>query len=277
MNERISLLIGGASGTGKSLWIASLKNALIFDTEQGLAYADERIAKNGSERVEVATYRDVEDEIRNRKGKLDMTWVAIDHLTTLHHEAVLRYNPTFQENTFGKEFDKANKEWRRLRGIIRYGDFNLACSAHMKALYENKQQTGMTSDASKNIAADFNIVLFLERRPDKKYPSLAIVEKFRRDPEDKRGLVPPSFPFTLDDFFEINGTDASGERHEIPMATPEQIAELNRLLELVKLPEGTVDKWMAKAKAESWAEMTEEVLEKCIAYVKNLLDGGKKG
>jgi ABC-type dipeptide/oligopeptide/nickel transport system ATPase component len=277
--ERVILLIAGESGSGKSFWVANLKNALIFDTDigGGLSYADARIRRNGSERIEVGSYLDVIKELTDRRKSraLDnITTLAIDHLSTLQQEAVLRHNPTFEENTFGKEHDRANKEWRKIRDLVRFGDFNLVCTAHMKAKYENKKQVGMITDASKNVEGDFHIVLQTLKgssAPTTENPPKARVLKWRRDPDDERGLVPPEFVFTMAEFLRLHGVSMEGRRMEIATATEEQVAELNRLLEVVKLPEGTKESWLRKAKAESFDDFSEDVIVKCLEHVRNLV------
>lgn len=272
VRERLILLLAGPSGAGKSFFIGSLSNALIFDTDigGGLAYLDARIRRNGSERIEVGSYLDVIQELQKRRGKLQaIRTLAIDHLTTLQQEAVIRHNPSFAEGTFGKEHDKANKEWRKVRDYARFGDFNLVCTAHMKNKYQGKEIVGQLPDASKNVEADFSIVLELQRCSS--YPSMARVLKWRRDPEDSRGLIPASFPFTLEDVIRLQGDFDSDPRREVPMATPQQIGEVMRLVEVVKLPEGELERWFTKAKAESWEDFTEEALGKCIAHLRSKL------
>lgn len=271
--ERVILLVAGASGSGKSFFVANLKNALLFDTDigGGLAYADERIRRNGSERIEVGSYLEVIETIHKRKKELgNITTLAIDHLTTLQQEAVIRHNPQSTDD-FGKSYDKATREWRKIRELVRNMDFNLVCTAHMKSKYEKKEITGITTDASKNIEADMSVVLYLQKEGS--LPSTAHVQKWRRDPDDARGPIPPAFPFTLMDFVSIHGFGMDGARHEIPMATAEQVAELQRLIEIVKLPEGTTEKWLTKAKAESWDELTQETIQKCIDHLKTVVTG----
>jgi hypothetical protein len=52
------------------------------------------------------------------------------------------------------------------------------------------------------------------------------------------------------------------------MAGEEQVAEVKRLLDVVRLPEGEVEKWFAKAKAEDWTDFTAEAIDKCISHLK---------
>lgn len=273
--ERVIGLIAGPSGSGKSFFIANLRNALIFDTDigGGLSYADARIRANGSERIEVASYLDILDELAKRKkaGTLDaITTLAIDHLSSLHQESNIRHNPTFASD-YGRANEKATREWRRLRELVRFGDFNLVCTAHQKDRYENDKAVGKITDGSKNVEADFSIVLYLVK--GNKPPATATVQKWRRDPDDPRGLPPESFTFTMDEFLKIHGAGMDGKRHEIPMATQTQVAELTRLVGVLTLPEDTVAKWLSKAKCDDFSGMTMETIQKCIDYCNALVKG----
>jgi hypothetical protein len=273
--ERLVVLVAGESGTGKSFWVASLKDALIYDTDLGggLGYLDARIQRNGSERVEVGSYPEVMADIDRRRKAGDLkrfSWIGIDHLTTLQQEAVNRHNPTGGED-YGKSYDKATREWRKIRHLVRVGDFSLICTAHLKSKYENQKVVGITTDASKNINADFSIVLYLQRQASGAYPSQARVEKWRRDPEDPRGPLPAAFPFTIEKVFELHGGSGGGERVEVEMATEGQVREIEGLLNVVKVDEAEVQKWFKKYGAEVWGDFPAADLDRCIKYVKGLL------
>ncbi len=62
---------------------------------------------------------------------------------------------------------------------------------------------------------------------------------------------------------------------QIVLASPEQIKELNELLEIIKLPEGETDKWLKKANVETYAEMDENQISACINYLKTKKEGTK--
>ena len=63
------------------------------------------------------------------------------------------------------------------------------------------------------------------------------------------------------------------ESQAVRLATGEQVAEMKELLNIVRLPEGTTDKWFAKAGVDTWEDMPADAIAKCIAYVKNRLPG----
>lgn len=271
--ERIIALIAGESGTGKSFFIACLKNALIYDTDigGGLAYADARIARNGSERVPCGSYIELLDDLKRRQQQnqfKNVLTVAIDHVSALQQEGSLRHNPN-SERDFGRGSDIATREWRKIREFCRNQDFNLIVTAHMKSKWENEKVVGAQADGAKNLEGDVSIALQLRRTGS--YPSLAWVQKWRRDPEDPRGQIPPTFPMTIDKFTELAGEGLLAPREPAKQASEAQVKQLAQLLEVAKLPEGTTDKWLKKAGVETFAEMLETDIAKCIDHVQKLL------
>jgi energy-coupling factor transporter ATP-binding protein EcfA2 len=272
--KRAIVLLTGESGTGKSFFIACLKHALIYDIDigGGLAEYDERIERNQSERIPASSYLEILDDLkqRHRKGDLkDRITVAIDHVSALQQEANLRHNPT-GESDYGRANARATSEWRAIREFCKSQDFNLVCVAHVKPKFENNVQSGTQPDGAKNIEGDMGIVLQLRRANS--YPSNALVMKWRRDPEDSRGKVPQSFPLTLESFCKIEGSGALDRTREpIQLATDEQLAQMEKMLNVVKVPEGDVAKWFKKAGVESFSEMPSETIGKCIAFCQDLL------
>lgn len=78
-----------------------------------------------------------------------------------------------------------------------------------------------------------------------------------------------TFDWTYDAFVEKFGRDVVEEESvPIDLATPEQLVEIERLLDIVKLKEGTVEKWLADANVLSWAEMAQDRAGKAIEYLK---------
>jgi hypothetical protein len=75
--------------------------------------------------------------------------------------------------------------------------------------------------------------------------------------------------------------DAIKKRYDIGMlekqaealrlATGDQVREIKELLNIVRLPDGTTEKWFAKAGVDVWEDMPTDVIAKCIEYVKNRL------
>jgi hypothetical protein len=52
------------------------------------------------------------------------------------------------------------------------------------------------------------------------------------------------------------------------LANADQVAEIKHLVDLIKVPVETTDKWFDKAGAGSWEEMPAEAIQKCIDHLK---------
>jgi hypothetical protein len=79
-----------------------------------------------------------------------------------------------------------------------------------------------------------------------------------------------TFEFSYDTFARMYGIAViRGPSQPVNLITPEQRAEISRLLDIVKLEDGTVDKWLAAANVASWDEMDSHRADKAIAYLRN--------
>ena len=59
------------------------------------------------------------------------------------------------------------------------------------------------------------------------------------------------------------------EARAVALATPQQVAEIVALLNVVRLPEGLVEKWFSKANVDQWEDMPADAIAKCTEYVKS--------
>ena len=145
-------------------------------------------------------------------------------------------------------------------------DMNVVINAHAKTEYgQNFAKLGYTFDGWKQLDYWFDLVVELGKKGKKRF---AKVVKTRLE----------SFPD--EDVFEW-GYDSIKRRYDAHMlekqaialrlATPDQVREIKDLLSLVRLPDGTVDKWFAKAGVDLWEDMSADAVHKCIEYVKGRL------
>ncbi|MCF1193412.1 hypothetical protein LRR18_17615, partial [Mangrovimonas sp. AS39] len=65
-----------------------------------------------------------------------------------------------------------------------------------------------------------------------------------------------SFPFSYDEIAQRYGRHIL-ERDAVAqeLSTPDQVAEMLRLIDLLKVPQETYQKWLDKASSESWEDM----------------------
>lgn len=273
-SERAIALIAGPSGSGKTFFVANLPDAVIYDTDigGGGAYADARIKRNGSERVEVSTFGEILDDLkaRQKSGRMPKS-IVIDHVTGLHQAAVIAANPDGAAD-YGRSGAQATAAWRQVREFARRLDANIFATAHLKSEWEKDKQVGRVADGAKNIEADMGIVLHLDRPVGADYPALARVIKWRRDPDDQRGRVPAAFEFTLEKFGQIAGVGFARASRPEPLAAPEQVAELRRLVGLVKLPDGKPDKTVAFLSDDAkLAGLTAAEADRGLSYLNKLI------
>jgi len=278
LDERIICLLAGESGSGKTFFIANLKDAIIYDSDLGggSAYLKARIERNGSEREEVTSYFDVLNDIKKRVAEKRLKKnVVIDHATNLHQDAILRYNPS-GEADFGRAGNRGTQDWRRIRALVKTLDCNLFVVAHTKGEWVEQKEVGKTADAAKNIEGDMQIVLYLKRpggpgskmQPTTEVPSTAQVVKWRRDPEDPRGMVPLTFPFTMQTFLSIAGKGMERELKNVELATAEMVDAAKKCVTDNKIDEEVLAKWFKKIGASDFDTASKEQVQKFIEYYK---------
>jgi hypothetical protein len=191
--------------------------------------------------------------------------LVIDPITTIYNDLLEKCELKVGTD-FGRHYGEANKTMKRLANLIMALDMNVVITAHAKAEYgQNFSRIGYTFDGWKQLDYWFDLVIELAKKGKKR---LARVAKTRIE------------PFPDEDVFEWS-YDAIRKRYDpsilereaaaVKLAAPEQIREMKELLALVRLPEGTVDKWFAKAGVDVWEDMPADVIAKCIEYVKNRL------
>jgi hypothetical protein len=197
--------------------------------------------------------------------KHDYRTLVIDPITTLYNDLLEKCEQKVGTD-FGRHYGEANKTMKRLANLIMALDMNVVVTAHAKAEYgENLRKLGYTFDGWRQLDYWFDLVCELGKKGKKRF---AKVVKTRVD----------SFPD--EEVFEWS-YDAIKKRYDVAvlekeanaveLASAEHVREIKDLLSIVRLPEGTVDKWFAKAGVDLWEDMPADVVQKCIEYVKNRL------
>ncbi len=160
----------------------------------------------------------------------------------------------------------------RLIRWVNRTDMNAVFIAHQRDLWgtENKQRAviGQTFDGYEKMEYELHLVLRIS-----KIGSGDNAKRFAHIGKSRLASFPEGqrFDWTYNDFAERYGRDIiETAAHQIVLATPEQIAELDRLLEIVK-SDGLAAKWFKAAEVDSFEEMTTEQVEKCIVYLKGKL------
>jgi len=266
VTKRLKLFMFGPAGVGKTTAAIQFPNSYIIDCERGSENYDKLITESGSAVFQTTDIQEVIAEVKSLlTERHDYRTLVIDPITTIYND-LLDKCETQVGSDFGRHYGAANKTMKRLANLIMSLDMNVVVTAHAKPEYgQNLAKIGYTFDGWKQLDYWFDLVVELGKRGKKRF---AKVVKTRLD----------SFPD--EDVFEWN-YDAIKRRYDVNvlekeasqvrLASPEQVKEIKDLLGIVRLPEGTVDKWFAKAGVDLWEDMPAEVVQKCIEYVKGRL------
>jgi hypothetical protein len=266
VTKRLKLFMFGPAGVGKTTAAIQFPNSYVIDAERGAENYDRLINESGSVVFQTNDMHDVIQEVKSLLTvKHDFRTLVIDPITTLYNDLLEKCEQKVGTD-FGRHYGEANKTMKRLANLIMALDMNVVVTAHAKAEYgENLRKLGYTFDGWRQLDYWFDLVVELGKKGKRRF---AKVVKTRVD----------SFPD--EEVFEWS-YDAIKKRYDVAvlekeanavqLASPEQVREIKDLLSIVRLPEGTVDKWFAKAGVDLWEDMPADVVQKCIEYVKNRL------
>lgn len=131
---------------------------------------------------------------------------------------------------------------------------------------QNMAVLGQTFDCYKKLDYLFDLVFEIQKRGKER---VGIVKKSRIETfQDSE-----SFPFSFDEIANRYGRHIL-ERTAVAqeLASEEQVKEIVRLIELIKLPEETWQKWLDKATSEKWEEMPTDAIQKCIDHLRSKIN-----
>jgi AAA domain len=268
VTKRLKMFMFGPAGVGKTTAAIQFPNSYIIDGEKGTENYDKIITASNSVVFQTTDMNEVVQEVKSLLTvPHDYRTLVIDPITTIYND-LLDKCETLVGADFGRHYGAANKTMKRLANLIMNLDMNVIVTAHAKAEYgENFRKLGYTFDGWRQLDYWFDLVVELGKKGKKR---MAKVVKTRLE------------VFPDEDLFEWS-YDAIKKRYDagilerpataVALATPHQVAEIKELLHVVRLPEGLVDKWFAKANVDTWEDMPAETLGKCIQYVRDRLPG----
>lgn len=268
------ILIYGKPGVGKTWTALDFPNVYYVDTEGGADlehYTDKLKAsggmylgpKEGSQSF-TTIIEQVQALATEQHGFKTLVIDSISKVFNMEiaHEAE-RLEKAGIKNEFSKDKIPAVRMMKRLVTWLQRIDMNVILIAHEKAEWKNGEQVGETFDCWDKLEYELHLCLNIFKAGN---AHKARVRKTR--------LIgfpaAETFTWSYADFAERYGKDIiEKETTAIELATPEQLAQLKSLLEIVKLPEGTTDKWLSAANAESFEEMDTDKIAKCIDLLKS--------
>jgi hypothetical protein len=276
MSKRFKMFLYGEAGSGKTTASIQLPRPYIIDTEKGTeqrAYV-KLIAANGGAVLQTANSDNVIAELKSLlTEKHDFRTLVIDPITNIEDDVIqsasIKYKADEKEGGDMRVWRDRDKTMRRITSLVLSLDMNVVVTAHGKINYgDNFTKLGTTYDGWKKWPFLFDLVLELVKIGGKR---IAKVKKTRMEefPDGEE------FEWNYAELAKRLGADnLEREAKPVVLATTEQVAEIKNLVDTVKLPEGTVEKWLDKAGVEDFNDMPAEIIVKCIAFVQKRLEKG---
>jgi hypothetical protein len=279
------VLIYGAAGAGKTWTSMDFPSCYYIDTEGGgdLPPYREKLLKAGGMYFGPdqgsLDFDAVIDQIEAlATEKHHYKTVVIDSITKLFNTAITdeqqRMADAGKKDEFGASKKPVVRQMARLVRWLNRADMNAIVIAHEKDLWGlaangQREAIGKIFDAWEKLEYELHLVLRITKigkgEGAKRFAHIG-KSRLTSFPEGDR------FDWSYPEFAARYGKDVI-EKEVVPvvLASPEEVGELKRLLEIVKLPDGVTDKWLTKAGADSFEEMNSGQVQACIQLLKGKL------
>lgn len=283
--KRLKMFVFGPAAVGKTTALIQFPNNYIIDTEKGSDHYAKTITKMGSAVYQTNVFDDAAAEVKELlTTKHDFKTLSIDPITQLYSSVQEKWTRVFEKHAktekeaevqdFGMRFwGRVKSDFKAFQRNLIAIDMNLIVTSHQKDQYGNgMQKIGVTFDSMKGDDYLFDLVFRLENKNGKR---MAITIKERAEIGENK--FPAEFEWSYENFLKFYGSDVI-TRAAVPikLASEEQVAKLNGLLEVVKIDEKEVDAWLAKAGVEHFKDTTADQIQKFIDFVEKKINGGKK-
>jgi len=271
--QRLKAMFYGEMGTGKSYAACHFPKTAYIDTEDTTSkekYAN-AIIKNGGSVLATGDFEEILQQVKElMTTKHDFKTLVIDSLT-IPYENLQADCERITGSDFGRHVTAANKKMKLLINLLLKSDMNIIICCQAKKEYgSNMSVIGQTYNCYNRLGYMFDLVFETQCRGDK---YVAITKKSRLD----EFPMNETFEFSYDEVIKRYGAECI-DKDATPqeLADPKQIEEVQRLIDLFKIPEETWIKWCEKHNAESFEELSKDVIQKIIDHLKSKITQGER-
>ena len=276
--KRLKMFLYGPPGSRKTTSALQFPNAVLLDLERGSEQYIKTINKAGSIVLETNNPDEIMEEVKALlTEKHKYRTLIIDPVTIFYQALQDKWTRRFEANAkndkekemqdFGMRFwGRVKSEYKSFLRMLMQVDMNLIMTSHQKDIYgPNMQKVGIGPDSMKGDSYVFDYVFHLSVIDGK---AVAVTEKQRSEPLEPQKF-PAEFEWSYANFLKFYGTDViEREAVAVPMATPEQVAEIKSLLDVVRVNDEDIAKLFTKHDVDEWNELTGEVIQKYIDSLK---------
>lgn len=285
IKKRFKAFFYGNAKVGKTTAAIQFPKPYIIDTERGCENKKyTKLIEEGEGAVfQTNDFNEVLQEIKELLTvKHGYKTLVIDSLSPLYSDLADKCadnikrkskDPDSSGTEFGRHLMEANKKMKHLINLLYRLDMNVIITSHAKVEYNTKMEIiGTTFDCYKKMDYMFDLILEIQKRSPTK--RVAIVKGSRFD--EFKELE--TFDFNYEEIANRYGSDML-EKDAVAenLATKNQVEDLLRLIDLLKVPEETVQKWLDKSNSETIEEMNIDSIQKCIDFLNSKIKGDIKG
>jgi len=270
------ILIYGKPGVGKTWASLDFPSVYYIDTEGGADlqhYTDKLKASGGMYLGPEQGSLDFETVIGQIQAlateEHGFKTLVIDSISKLYNTAISDEAERLgDKDAFGASKNPAIAHMRRLVSWLTRIDMNVVLIAHEKPEWGvdakgQRAEIGNTFDAWDKLEYELHLCLnIIKAGPSRN----AKIRKSRLIgfPDGE------TFKWSYKEFADKYGKDIiEKEGKQIILATPDQIKKIKNLVNVVKLPEGQLDKWLTSAGAEKLEEVEQGAAQKIIDHINN--------
>lgn len=269
------LMIFGREGVGKTWFSLQFPSVYFIDTEGGANrdhYTDLLEKAGGVYLGPSNGALDFETIIGQVQAlaseKHSYKTLVIDSATKLFNTAVANEAERLgDKNAFGADKKAAVQYMRRLVAWFMRLDMSVILTSHQKDVWGlndkgQREVVGVGYDCWEKLSYELDLCINVQKLGPRR-AGRVVKSRLLGFPEADL------FDFTYEAFAERYGRDViETESKPLVLASAEQVAEIRRLLDTVKLPDGQAEKWLAAASAETWDEVDADKALKVIAALK---------
>jgi GTPase SAR1 family protein len=270
VSKRLKLFMYGPAGVGKTTAAIQFPNAYIIDCERGADQYDKQINESGGVVLRTNEMSEIIEEVKSLlTERHEYRTLVIDPITTAYNDLLDRCEKKVGSD-FGKHYQAANKDMKRLANLIMALDMNVVITAHAKKEYapgQAMQVLGQTFDGWKQLDYWFDLVIELGRKKgEKKRTGKVVKTRIETFPDQE------VFDWSYDAIRQrYDSATLEREAAVVKLASEEQLVRLRELLDVVRVDDDWGAKCLKKANVEEWADMPADTMTKCIGFLEGRL------
>jgi hypothetical protein len=268
--KKPKIVIFGDQGVGKSYFSLQFPNVYYIDAEGGAwreQYLDLLSFSGGEYFGKENGASDFQEVIEQVKAlsieKHPFKTVVIDSMSTLFNDAVVKEMERLGEKDgFGASKKPAIRLTKILLNWLDKLDMNVILICREKAKWAGDKQVGVTYDGWDQLGYELDLCINIVLQGASRK---GVVTKSRI----KSFALHERFDWDFNIFAEKYGKEIiSQEVKPTVFATEEQLKELSHYLEVINIPQETIDKWLEQAKVDKVEEMPTHFVAKILDAIK---------